>query len=178
MKHCEWTFNLLGEPEMPMWTDEPDSFAVDCPSTLMKGKIAFPVHVEDSTTHVPVDSAFVCVWKQDEVFETGYTDANGDVTLNPAPTSVGTLSVTVTKHNYLPCQMVATMDYICGDITGDGIVNVADVVFLVCYLYKGCPPPDPPEVGDCNADGVVNVADIVCLINYLYKGGYPPCSPD
>ena len=177
-KHCEWTFNLLGEPAMPIWTYEPDSFAVDCPPTLMKGKISFPVHVEDSTTGDPVDSAFVCVFKQDEVFETGYTDANGDVILNPAPTTVGTLMVTVTKRNYIPYQTVTTMDYVCGDITGDGVVNIADVVFLVYYLYKGYPPPDPPEIADCNADGVVNVADIVCLVNYLYKGGYPPGSPD
>jgi hypothetical protein len=178
MKHCEWTFNLLGEPEMPIWTDDPDSFAVDCPSTLLKGKISFPVHVEDSTTGDPVDSAFVCVFKQDEVFETGYTDVNGDVILNPAPTTVGTLTVTVTKRNYIPYQTVTTMDYICGDITGDGVVNIADVVFLVYYLYKGYPPPDPPEVADCNADEVVNVADIVCMVNYLYRAGYPPCSPE
>jgi hypothetical protein len=180
MKHCEWTFNLLGEPEMPMWTDEPDSFAVVCPSTLSTGKIAFPVHVEDSTTHEPVDSAYVCVWKQDEVFETGYTDANGDLTLNPAPATVGSLWVTVTKQNYIPCQLVATMDYICGDINvpgGDGVVDVGDVVYLICYLYRGCPEPSPVEAADCNADGVVNIADVVCMINYLYRGGYSPCSP-
>jgi hypothetical protein len=176
-RHCEWTLNLLGEPAMPVWTDDPDSFAVTCPSTLPKGKIAFPVHVEDSTTHEPVDSAYVCVWKAGEVFETGYTDANGDIDLNPAPTTVGSLWVTVTKHNYIPHQQVITMDYVCGDITGDGIVDVGDVVYLICYLYRGCPAPDPVEAADCNADDVVNVADIVCLINYLYRDGYPPGSP-
>ncbi len=179
-KHCEWTFNLLGEPEMPMWTDEPDSFAVDCPATLLKGKITFPVHVEDSTTHAPVESAYVCLWKESEVYLTGYTDVNGDITLNPAPATVGSLWVTVTKHNYIPSQQVATMDYICGDINvpgGDGVVDVGDVVYLICYLYKGCPEPSPIEAADCNADDVVNVADVVCLINYLYREGYPPCSP-
>ena len=179
-RHCEWTFNLLGEPEMPMWTDEPDSFAVDCPSTLLKGKITFPVHVEDSTTHAPVESAYVCLWKEGEVYLTGYTDVNGDLMLNPAPTTIGSLWVTVTKHNYIPSQQVATVDYICGDINvpgGDGVVDVGDVVYMICYLYRGCPEPSPVEAADCNADDVVNVADIVCLINYLYKKGYPPCSP-
>ncbi|UCB52851.1 MAG: hypothetical protein JSV10_01810 [Candidatus Zixiibacteriota bacterium] len=179
-RHCEWTFNLLGEPEMPMWTDEPDSFAVHCPSTLLKGKITFPVHVEDSTTHAPVESAYVCLFKQDEVFETGYTDANGDLTLNPAPATVGSLWVTVTKHNYIPSQQTASMDYVCGDINvpgGDGVVDVGDVVYLICYLYRGCPEPVPVEAADCNADGVVNVSDIVCMLNFLYRDGYAPCSP-
>jgi hypothetical protein len=179
-KHCEWTFNLLGEPEMPMWTDDPDSFAVHCPSSLLKGKIAFPVHVEDSTTHAPVESAYVCVFKQNEVFETGYTDASGDLTLNPSPATVGSLWVTVTKHNYIPAQRTASMDYICGDINipgGDGVVDIGDVVYLVCYLYRGCPEPSPVEAADCNVDDVVNVADIVCLVNYLFRGGYAPCSP-
>jgi hypothetical protein len=179
-RHCEWTFNLLGEPEMPLWTDEPDSFAVHCPSTLLKGKISFPVHVEDSTTHAPVESAYVCLFKQDEVFETGYTDANGDLTLNPAPATVGNLWVTVTKHNYIPSQRTASMDYICGDINvpgGDGVVDVGDVVYLICYLYRGCPEPSPVEAADCNADDVVNVSDVVCMINFLYRGGYAPCSP-
>ena len=179
-KHCEWTFNLLGEPEMPMWTDDPDSFAVDCPSTLLKGKISFPVHVEDSTTHAPVESAYVCVFKQGEVFETGYTDASGDLTLNPSPATVGDVWVTVTKRNYIPSQRTASMDYICGDINipgGDGVVDIGDVVYLVCYLYRGCPEPSPVAAADCNVDDVVNVADIVCLINYLFRDGYAPCSP-
>ncbi|MGB2770564.1 MAG: C25 family cysteine peptidase [Candidatus Zixiibacteriota bacterium] len=180
LQYCEWEFNLQGEPEMPIWTDEPDSFAVDCPSTLLKGKITFPVHVEDSTTHAPVESAYVCLWKEGEVYLTGYTDVNGDITLNPAPATVGSLWVTVTKHNYIPSQHVATMDYICGDINipgGDGVVDVGDAVYLICYLYRGFPPPDPVEAADCNADDMVNVADVVCMINYLYRDGYPPCSP-
>jgi len=179
-KHCEWTFNLLGEPEMPMWMDDPDSFAVHCPSTLLKGKISFPVHVEDSTTHAPVESAYVCVFKQDEVFETGYTDASGDLTLNPSPATVGDVWVTVTKRNYIPAQRTVSMDYICGDINipgGDGVVDIGDVVYLVCYLYRGCPEPTPVEAADCNVDDVVNVADIVCLVNYLFRDGYAPCSP-
>jgi hypothetical protein len=179
-RHCEWTFNLLGEPEMPIWTDEPDSFDVICPDTLGQGKIAFPVNVKDWTTHAFIESAYVCLWKEGDLFETGYTDVNGDVILNPSPASVGSLWVTVTKHNYIPCQQVAQITFVCGDFNtpgGDGVVNVSDLVYLVCYLYRGCPPPEPIQAADCNIDDIVNVADLVCLVNYLYRGGYPPCSP-
>lgn len=61
-----------------------------------------------------------------------------------------------------------------GDATADGLVNVADIVYLVNYLYRGGAEPRPPEAGDATRDSVVNVADIVYLVNYLYKGGDPP----
>jgi hypothetical protein len=64
-----------------------------------------------------------------------------------------------------------------GDVNGDEIINVGDVVYLVSYLYKNGPPPDPSWVGDANSDDVVNVGDVVYLVSYLYKGGPPPCSP-
>ncbi len=165
---------------MPIWTDEPDSFDVICPDTLGQGKIAFPVNVKDWNTHAFLESAYVCLWKEGDLFETGYTDVNGDVTLNPSPASVGSLWVTVTKHNYVPYQQVAQITFVCGDFNtpgGDGVVNVSDLIYLVCYLYRGFPPPDPIEAADCNADGIVNVSDVICMVNYLYRGGYPPCSP-
>ena len=61
-----------------------------------------------------------------------------------------------------------------GDATGDGIVDVADVVFLLNYLYKGGGAPNPLGRGDANTDGIVDVADVVYLLNYLYKGGPAP----
>ena len=65
--------------------------------------------------------------------------------------------------------------YDCGDVNGDGIINVGDIVFLVSYLYKSGPAPDPACVGDVNCDAIVNVGDVVYLVSYLYKGGPVPC---
>jgi hypothetical protein len=65
--------------------------------------------------------------------------------------------------------------WVCGDCNGDGVVNVADVVYLINYLYKRDDPPDPLEAGDSNCDGIVNLGDVVYLIGYLYRGGLPPC---
>ena len=61
-----------------------------------------------------------------------------------------------------------------GDANTDWTINVGDVVYLVSYIYKGGPPPDPLCVGDVNDDGIVDVADVVYLVNYLYSGGPAP----
>jgi hypothetical protein len=61
-----------------------------------------------------------------------------------------------------------------GDANGDGEIGVADVVFLINYMFKGESAPDPLELGDANCDGDVNAADVVYLINYLYQGGSAP----
>jgi outer membrane protein assembly factor BamB len=63
---------------------------------------------------------------------------------------------------------------ICGDANGDGSVNVADAVYLINYVFKGGPAPDPVCAGDANGDGSVNIADAVYLIAYVFSGGPPP----
>lgn len=68
-------------------------------------------------------------------------------------------------------------EYIRGDANVDGIVDVGDVVFLVSYLYRNGPAPDPLWVGDANCDDIINVGDIVYLVSYLYRGGPPPGCP-
>jgi hypothetical protein len=61
-----------------------------------------------------------------------------------------------------------------GDATGDSVVNIGDVVFLVNYLYKEGPGSCVMEAADANADGLVDIGDVVYLINFLFKGGPPP----
>ena len=65
-------------------------------------------------------------------------------------------------------------DVVCGDANSDGSVNVADAVYIINYVFKGGPAPDPVCVGDANGDGDVNVGDAVYLISYVFLGGPPP----
>ena len=65
-------------------------------------------------------------------------------------------------------------DYLYGDANGDWAINVADVVYLVNFLYRDGDPPIPVEAGDANCDEIVNIADVVYLVNYLYRGGHLP----
>jgi hypothetical protein len=74
-----------------------------------------------------------------------------------------------------------TLTYGClpnlrGNVDGDDVIALGDVLFLISYLYKGGPSPDPIELGDVNCDEIVDLGDLLYLISYLYKGGVPPCS--
>lgn len=68
-------------------------------------------------------------------------------------------------------------DYVCGDGNGDGQINVGDAVFLIAYVFKGGPGPDPVCSGNTNGDGDTNVGDAVYLIAYVFKGGPAPSIP-
>jgi len=61
-----------------------------------------------------------------------------------------------------------------GDVNRDGLIDVGDVVFLINYLFRYGPSPDPLQTGDTNCIGGVDVGDVVVLINYLFKGGPEP----
>jgi hypothetical protein len=64
--------------------------------------------------------------------------------------------------------------FVRGDATGDGVIDISDVVYLLNYLFVGGPAPVPLAAGDANSDGVVDASDLVYLLNYLFVGGPPP----
>ena len=68
-----------------------------------------------------------------------------------------------------------TINY--GDANYDKLIDLADAVFLLNYLFKSGPQPYPLLAGDTNCDEVVDVADVVCLLNYLFKNGSEPGCP-
>lgn len=72
---------------------------------------------------------------------------------------------------------ITIYDYLAGDANGSGNVNILDVTFLINYLYKGGPAPDPPDAGDPNGSHTTNILDVTYIINYLYKGGPAPVYP-
>jgi hypothetical protein len=106
-EYCEWTLCLLGDPAMPLWTDDPISLTVSHPTSLPTGSSSFDVHVESGGSDV--FNAYVCLWKEGEVYLTDHTNSSGNVTFNPSPTTTGTMYVTVTKYNYLPYEGSATV---------------------------------------------------------------------
>ena len=59
-----------------------------------------------------------------------------------------------------------------GDVNGDGIVDVADVFYLVNFLFAGGAVPR----GRADVDGVfgIDISDVFYLVNFLFAGGPAP----
>ena len=65
--------------------------------------------------------------------------------------------------------------FLCADVNETGNVSLGDIVYLINYLFKFGPEPDPFYGGaDTNGDGKVSLGEIVWLINYLFKFGPAP----
>lgn len=61
-----------------------------------------------------------------------------------------------------------------GDVSSNGTVTSADLIFLVNFIFRGGTPPIPTEAGDFNGDGPVNSSDIIRGVAYVFRGGGPP----
>ncbi len=72
-------------------------------------------------------------------------------------------------------QYECTEPWICADINGDGEgPNIADLVFLVDFMFNdGPPPPHPPSV-DFDFDTEITIADLVFLVDYMFNDGPVP----
>jgi hypothetical protein len=104
---CQFVLNHLGEPELPIWTDIPEPLAVTHPDSAIVGTAPFTVCVE--LAGAPLEGGLVCLIKDGEVYEAGFTGGTGCVTLHPGPSSPGTMYITVTGHNGLPYQGSVTV---------------------------------------------------------------------
>ena len=60
-----------------------------------------------------------------------------------------------------------------GDANGNGIIEVADIVFLTNFVASGGPAPIPLANGDFNGDCIINDEDITAMQLY-YSGGAGP----
>lgn len=63
-----------------------------------------------------------------------------------------------------------------GNIDGDlgDQIDIADLVYLVDYMFNGGPPPPVMEEADIDGSGILDIADLVYLVDYMFNGGPPP----
>lgn len=58
-----------------------------------------------------------------------------------------------------------------GDINRNGRIDITDLTFLIDFIFRGGPSPEPLEAGDANYDGSVSVLDLTLLIDHIFRGG-------
>ncbi len=74
-------------------------------------------------------------------------------------------------------HVTGTCCQVRGNADGQGGINVADLAYLVSYLFDGGLAPPCYEEGNADGEGGINVADLTYLVDYLFFNGPapPPC---
>jgi hypothetical protein len=97
------TYNVIGDPSLQMWMDVPEEMSVDFPASVSLGGSMVEVSLEDGS-RAPVEGAYVCLWKGDEVFSGDVTESDGVALLPADPSTEGDLLVTVTAPDFVPFE--------------------------------------------------------------------------
>ncbi len=144
----EFELNLLGDPELPLWTDTPQELIVDYPDTIPGGQSQLTVTVTSGSS--PVEGSLVCVMDGNDFYSTEITGSDGQVTLSISPSPTDTLWITVTAHNFLPYE--------------DQIIAATDGPYLVHYNHR---------IDDAagNGDGIPNPGEPIGMSVVLKKFG-------
>jgi ribosomal protein L37AE/L43A len=94
---------LLGDPEVPIWTDTPGTLSIEAPARMINARQTANVTVRDGMTGKPVSNAMVA-FTGAGAFARGFTNASGIARVLVEPTDTGMINLTVTAHNYLPSE--------------------------------------------------------------------------
>lgn len=115
----QYQLNLLGDPEMPIWTAEPSELAVTHPDSLPSGFSELDVVVWDAGG--PVEGALVCAMNSTDVYERARTGSDGTAALNFETAATENIALTVTAPDRRPYEALV------GVGAGGAHVRVDDV---------------------------------------------------
>jgi len=149
------TYNNLGDPELNCWIDIPKAMQAAHAESINTGECGLDVVV----THgigFPMENAYVCLWKGDEVFQGSFTDINGHACFQVNPTTSGVMALTVTKPNYIPYEYEINVQ--------DAEVSVGLCSFSV----------DDDDQGNSSGDGdmIANPTEVIELSTILKNFGF------
>lgn|GEM_PF-1580500 len=111
-RYTYFSYLLLGDPQMEIWTEEPHYLALFYPSSLDVGYNSFDVKVDvcwfgGECTDLP--NALVCLRKDDEVYELRRTDSYGYAHFEVDFPTSGTATVVASKAGVLPKEVCITV---------------------------------------------------------------------
>jgi len=118
-----WRLHLLGDPEMQVWTNIPQTLnaSITSPAVVTTGQQNLSISVSGLAAG---DTARICIWKDTEVYEVRDKIINGTHTFTVTPHTTGTMKVTVTAHNFVPCEKSIVV------VTGPYSLYVSDITLI------------------------------------------------
>ncbi len=177
---------LWGNPDLgmvPIISNYPPLTPVK-PSGITEGETGILYDFSSSTTDPEEDSISYFFDWGDETnsnwlgsYKSGDTCSASNTWMNSGSYYVKVKAKDIHDHQSAWSDSLSVSIFSRGDCNSDGIIDIEDVIYLINYMYKNGPAPNPLEAGNANCDGIVDIGDAVYLINYLFKGGPAPGCP-
>ena len=133
--------HLLGDPEMPVWTNVPQNLNVTVsPANRIVASWQEPTTIKVRVNNLPAgETATVCIMKDTEVYKVMEISDTEEHRFQCTPLTAGTMHVTVTAHNFRPHETaipvevnaptlsIENVEFLSGN---DGIISPGEDVQL------------------------------------------------
>jgi len=162
-----WT--LFGDPSIALRTKAPTLLSISHSGMIAADEQAYEVIINDT-----YDNILASLSHEGTYLGASYAEGNAAVILLEEDiSSYSELTLTVTGYNTtsiiesVQIGEGCVQDYV-GDVNGDSIINVLDVIIVV-NIVLGIEPDDNChlEFSDINSDGILNILDIVVIVNLI-----------
>ncbi len=164
-----WT--IFGDPSLELRTDTPNNFTISYDDSINPSAQAYEVIINGDHDNVVATLSHNGVY-----IGSAYENNNTCViVLEENISNLSQLTLTVTGYNLIPIIQTITVGNSCpgftqGDMNGDSIINIQDIVILVnIVLGEANPNECQSQFGDMNSDGTFNVLDIVSLVSIILE---------
>ena len=94
-------YNALGDPSLQFWTDQPQPITASYTSDIALGESDFNILLTNASGESITD-AYVCIWKDNEIYQGSAPDDFGELTLPMTNYTTGNMKLTVTGRNLIP----------------------------------------------------------------------------
>ena len=163
-----WT--LFGDPSVSVRTNSPSTLSISHSGSLNPSDGAYEVIVNGNH-----DNVLVALSNNGQYLGSAYSN-NGSAVIIVEENIDDLIELTLTATGYNTTTVIDTVvvgggecaDYSPGDINGDSIFNVQDIVLLVGVILGSISPDNCQfDSSDLNSDSIVNIQDVVILVNVI-----------
>ena len=95
---------VLGDPEMPVWTEAPQTFSLALQDSFAQNNGILRVTVTNNAENTFVEGALVVLYRPDTLYKLMKTNANGEARFDLNGIKSGEVAVIVTAQNYIPAE--------------------------------------------------------------------------
>ena len=164
-----WT--LFGDPSVTLRTSSPTQISISHSGSIDPNSEAYEVQINGN-----YDNVLASLSHNGEYLGASYTEGGyAVIIIEDDISSFSELKLTVTGYNAIPAidqvQVGSSCPgYVTGDLNGDSVVNIQDIVVLVNIVLDNIDANECQlEFGDLNNDGISNILDVIIMVNIILE---------